>query len=273
MEDSKMLRLLRIIWSTLRFMQAYATANLQAALEYRMAFISQVVIMLVSDCLWLFYWWTYFQQFPLNHGWQLTDIVLLWSISAGAIGLSDAIFGNSRQMVPLIMNGGLDAYLGMPRNALLHICIAATHPSAWGDILFALFAYLFLLHPDPFHIALFLLLIILGACIVTAFSVIFSSLAFFLGNTEGLAAQMFGALVPFSTYPMDIFHGIVKLLLFTVLPAGFISFVPLQLLHSFSWPLLAALFGVTILYVLLAYGLFHLGLRRYESGNLLGMQN
>jgi ABC-2 type transport system permease protein len=273
MEDSEMLRLLRIIWSTLRFMQAYATANLQAALEYRMAFMSQVVIMLVTDFLWLFYWWTYFQQFPLTHGWHLTDIVFLWSISAGAVGLSNAIFGNSRQMVPLIMNGGLDAYLGMPRNALLHICIASTYPSAWGDILFALCAYVLLLHPDAFHIALFLLIIILGACIITAFSIIFCSLAFFLGNTEGLAEQMFMALVTFSTYPMDIFQGVVKLLLFTILPAGFISFVPLQLLHSFSWPLLAAMFGVTLLYILLAYGLFQLGLRRYESGNLLGMQN
>ncbi len=268
-----MLRLLRVCWSTLIFILAYTKANIQAALEYRVAFLSQVLIMLFSDCLWLFYWWTYFHQFPLTHGWQATDIVLLWSITACAYGLSDAVFGNCRQLVPLIMNGGLDAYLGMPRNVLLHVSIAATHPAAWGDILFALGAYLFLLHPDPFHIVLFFVLVLLGACIFTAFSIILCALAFFLGNTEGLVMQTPAALITFCTYPMDIFHGVVRLLLFTVLPAGFISFVPMQLLHRFTWPLFGGMFAVTFLFVLAAFGLFHLGLRRYESGSLLGMQN
>jgi ABC-2 type transport system permease protein len=71
---------------------------------------------------------------------------------------------------------------------------------------------------------------------------------------------------------MSIFNGTVRLLLFTVIPAGFISFVPLQLLHQFTWPLLAAMVGFTVLIVSVAAGLFQLGLRRYESGNLLGMQ-
>src|SRR2546429_3081835 len=40
------------------------------------------------------------------------------------------------------MNGGLDAYLGMPRNVLLHVCISATDPTAWGDFLFGLSVFL-----------------------------------------------------------------------------------------------------------------------------------
>jgi ABC-2 type transport system permease protein len=61
-------------------------------------------------------------------------------------------------------------------------------------------------------------------------------------------------------------------LLFTIIPAGFISFVPLQLLHRFTWPLLAAMIGFTVVITLVATCIFQLGLRRYESGNLLGMQ-
>ncbi|HZR40866.1 MAG TPA: ABC-2 family transporter protein [Ktedonobacteraceae bacterium] len=257
---------------TLRFIGAYAVANTQAAMEYRTAFWMQIFTMVANDSLWLFFWWTYFHQFPLVHGWQSTDIVILWAISACGFGLCVGVFGNARQLTTLIMNGGLDAYLGMPRYALLHVCIAATDPSAWGDILFAVGAYLLLVHPDLFHIGLFVLLALLVCCIFTAFMVILCSLAFFLGNTEGLAQQMFGALVSFSTYPMDIFNGAVRLLLFTIVPAGFISFIPLQLLHRFTWPLMGAMLGATILIVLLAVGLFELGLRRYESGNLLGMQ-
>jgi ABC-type uncharacterized transport system permease subunit len=49
------------------------------------------------------------------------------------------------------------------------------------------------------------------------------------------------------TYPMNIFNGVVRRLLFTVIPAGFISFVPLQLLHQFTWPLLGAMVAFTML--------------------------
>jgi len=263
---------LKICGRMLRFIGAYAAVNVQAAMEYRLAFIVQVITMLANDSLWLFFWWNFFHTFPLTNGWRVTDIIVIWAVSACGFGISVAIFGNARQLATLIMNGGLDAYLGMPRYVLLHVCIAGTDPTAWGDILFAVGAYVIFLRPDPLHIALFVLLSLTACCIFTAFIVILCALAFFLGNTEGLQQQMLGALISFSTYPMDIFHGAVRLALFTVVPAGFVSYVPLQILHQFTWPLLGALLGVTTLIALVAAGLFELGLRRYESGNLLGMQ-
>ena len=259
-------------FGVLRFIGAYAVANLQSALEYRTAFFVQIVTMAATDSLWLFFWWTYFHQFPLVHGWQSTDIVILWTVSACGFGISVGIFGNARQLSALIVKGGLDAYLGMPRYVLLHVCIAATDPSAWGDVIFGFVAFIAFLHPSIPRFALFVLLTLLVCCIFTAFTVLLSSLAFFLGNTEGLVQQMMGALISFSTYPMDIFQGAIRLLLFTVIPAGFISFIPLQLLHQFTWPLLGALIGFTALFTGMAVGVFHLGLRRYESGNLMGMQ-
>jgi ABC-2 type transport system permease protein len=257
---------------TMRFMGAYAAANIQAAMEYRVSFWVQVFTMVANDSLWLFFWWTYFQQFPVVHGWQNTDIVVIWAVTACAFGFSAGFFGNASKLATLIMNGGLDAYLGMPRNVLLHVCISASDPTAWGDIIFALGAFLLFLRPDPLHFGLFLIVTMTGSLIFTSFFVIICSLAFFLGNTEGLAQQLAGALITFSTYPMYIFNGAVRVLLFTLIPAGFISFVPLQLLRQFTWPLLAAMLGFTALIVLAAVGIFQLGLRRYESGNLLGMQ-
>ncbi len=265
--------ILKTCFRTLRFIGVYLVANLQAAMEYRIAFVVQIITMMANDSLWLFFWWTYFRQFPLVHGWQSTNIVVIWSVAACGFGIGMAVFGNAPRLAALIMNGGLDAYLGMPRNVLLHACITSSDPTAWGDIAFAIGAFVLLLHPDLWHVGLFLLLSLLGALILIAFLVIFGSLAFFLGNTEGLTQQLLGALITFSTYPMNIFNGVVRLLLFTVIPAGFISFVPLQLLQQFNWLLLAGMIGFTLLIVGVAVGVFELGLRRYESGNLLGMQN
>ncbi len=265
--------LLKRFGRTLRFIGAYTAANLQAAMEYRVAFGMQVLTMVANDSLWLFFWWAYFKQFPIVHGWQNTDIIIIWSVAACGFGISTAVFGNAPKLAALIMNGGLDAYLGMPRYVLLHVCIAASDPTAWGDIIFAIGAFFLFVHPDLLHIGLYLLLVLQVSFIFTAFFVLLCSLAFFLGNTEGLSQQVAGALISFSTYPMNIFNGAVRLLLFTVIPAGFISFVPLQLLHQFTWPLLGAMVGFTVLIVFAAVGVFELGLRRYESGNLLGMQN
>ena len=140
------MKLLQRTWSVLRFVGAYLVANLQAAMEYRAAFAMQVVSMIGNDSLWLFFWWTYFRQFPLVHGWRSTDIVIIWAISACGFGICMILFGNAPRLAQLIMNGGLDAYLGMPRPVLLHVCISATDPTALGDVLFAVGAFLLLLH-------------------------------------------------------------------------------------------------------------------------------
>jgi ABC-2 type transport system permease protein len=264
---------LRRAGSTLTFIGACVIANLQAAMEYRIAFWIQVLAMLGNDCLWLLFWWSYFHEFPLVNGWQQTDVVIIWAVSALGFGLCTSICGNAPRLAQIIMTGGLDAYLGMPRPVLLHVCISASESTAWGDVLFAVGAYIVFLHPNPFNLLLFLFLAGMAALIFLAFVVLLGSLAFFVGNTDGLTQQMVGALIMFSTYPMNLFSGGVRVLLFTLLPAGFISFVPLQLLHHLAWPLLGGMIGFTLVFLFTSVGFFHLGLKRYESGNLLGMQN
>src|SRR3989442_11269968 len=130
MEASKM-SILKTFARALRLIATYSVANVEAAMEYRVSFWMQIITLIANDSLWLFFWWTYFHQFPLTHGWQATDIIILWAVAACGFGICMGIFGNARSLAALIMNGGLDAYLGMPRYALLHACIATSDPTAW----------------------------------------------------------------------------------------------------------------------------------------------
>src|SRR5881392_2573978 len=107
--------LLKSFGRTLRFIGAYAAANVQAAMEYRISFWVQILTMVANDSLWLFFWWSYFHQFPLVHGWQNSDIIVIWAVAACSFGISVGFFGNASKLASLIMNGSLDAYLGMPR--------------------------------------------------------------------------------------------------------------------------------------------------------------
>ena len=61
-------------------------------------------------------------------------------------------------------------------------------------------------------------------------------------------------------------------MLYTGLPAGFISFLPVELLREFSWPTFLAVLGATAVYAGLAFAVFAAGLRRYESGNRFGVR-
>ncbi|WP_018130665.1 ABC-2 family transporter protein [Effusibacillus pohliae] len=46
--------------------------------------------------------------------------------------------------------------------------------------------------------------------------------------------QFFITLITFMTYPTDIFRGFGRIVLFTVIPTGFVSYMPIGLLRQYS---------------------------------------
>jgi ABC-2 type transport system permease protein len=103
--------------------------------------------------------------------------------------------------------------------------------------------------------------------VLTATGVIVHSLAFWAGPMDTLARQYWEFTVMFSCYPRSIFGGLLRVALFSVIPAGFVAYLPVELLRNFAWPGLALAFGGAVVYGGLALWVFHAGLRRYESGN------
>jgi ABC-2 type transport system permease protein len=57
--------------------------------------------------------------------------------------------------------------------------------------------------------------------------------------------------------------------LYTLIPAAFIGSIPAALLSDFRWERLAILVVVAASFTLASRWVFHRGLRRYESGNLV----
>jgi ABC-2 type transport system permease protein len=75
-----------------------------------------------------------------------------------------------------------------------------------------------------------------------------------------------------TTYPSDIFKGLARALLFSVVPAGFISYLPIGLLRDFSPPFVWGAVFVTLGLTAAGTLLFRFGLRRYTSGNAIAMR-
>ena len=250
---------------------AYTRANLRAQLEYPGAFFSQVIAMFVNDGVWVAFWMFFFSKFQVLNGWGLSDVISLWAISAAGFGIAYAIMGNSLQLAPLIVQGELDVWLSHPRAVLPHILLGRSVPAAWGDVAFGYFAYFVVVRPDLPRMALFAILSLGVALVFVALGVIAGSLSFFIGNSASLADEWRYAVITFSTYPPALFQGAVKLVLFSVIPAGFVSYLPVEALRALSWEYAAVALGGAVGILALSAAVFYRGLRRYESGNLMSL--
>jgi ABC-2 type transport system permease protein len=253
----------------LRFGLRYISLNFSAAMEYRGAFLAQCIGMALNDLVLFIFWAIYFARFGDVGGWGLRDVVLVWAVAAASVGLAAALFGNSLRVATIIVQGQLDYYLSLPKEALVHVLVSRMGLAGWGDVCFGVLAFVFFGPLDPLSVVLYIVLVLLSLTIMVSFMVLAGSLAFFIGSAEAAAFQAQQAVVTFALYPGSMYQGWIKVLLFTAIPSGFISHVPASLLRSFDASLFAVLIAFAVGLGCAAAFVFSLGLRRYESGNLV----
>ncbi len=251
---------------------AYTRLNLNAQLEYRGAFISQVLGMFINDGMWVVFWVIFFTRFPVLRGWNVEDVITIWAIAAAGFGLSLAIYGNIGPLATLIAQGQLDAWMLYPRALLPHLLLGRMDVPSLGDALFGYVVYIAFVRPDLPHFLLFVGLSFSVAILFVGFSVLTGSLSFYLGNAAALSEQWRGAMLTFSLYPAVLFDGWAKLLLFTLLPAAFVTYLPVEALRQMSLRHAALAFLGSLVVLLVGTLVFYHGLRRYESGNLMEMR-
>ncbi|MBV8085974.1 MAG: ABC-2 family transporter protein, partial [Chloroflexi bacterium] len=176
------------------------------------------------------------------------------------------------RLAPIIAGGQLDYYLALPKAPLLHVLVSRMSMSGWGDVAFGLLAFILAGGVTPISALLFATFVMSGTALFTAFNVLCGSLAFWLGNSEALSTQASAALNNFSTYPGSIFQGWAHVLTLVLVPAAFVGYMPVGVLRHFDLGSYLAVFGGAAAFVMLAAGVFQLGLRRYESGSLLTLR-
>jgi ABC-2 type transport system permease protein len=263
--------MIRSLADYLQLAAAYVRFNLKAHLEYRGAFFSQVVSMFINDGAWVIFWILFFKRFPVLHGWTVTDVIALWAVVTAGFGLAFGIMGNAFSLATSIAQGEIDVWLLQPRAILPHMLLGRSAPSAWGDALFGFVVYLGFVRPDWQHMLVFVFLSLVVGVVFIGFGVLCGSLSFFMGHAGALADQWRNALISFSTYPPTLFQGAVKVLLYTAIPAGFVSYLPVETLRSMSLANALLSAGGALAVLVAGVGAFHWGLRRYESGNLVSM--
>ena len=261
-----------MVTRTLRFAASLTAMNLKASFALRGAFWFQVLGMLLNNIFFFSLWWIFFHRFEEIRGWRVDDMLALFGVVTGGFGIAVLFFGGVRDLSRLIIDGELDALLTQPKSPLLQALGSRTVVSGWGELassaLFLGLSGKLSLSTLPLALAA----VAVSGAVFTASGVILHSAAFWLGRVENLARQLWEFLITFSIYPRPLFAGALKLMLFTLIPAGFIGYLPVELLREFTWLGLAAALAGAVLYVGLALLVFDRGLRRYESGNRFGVR-
>ncbi len=251
-----------------RFVVASWGASVRSALEYRASSATQAVCMLLNNLFFLSFWGIFFARFQAVKGWTMEEQALLYGIVATGFGLAAVLAGGSSDLAGTIAAGGLDSWLLRPRTGLLQALVARMRLSGLGDIATGPVLLVAVGHLTATRMAAFVVVSILAGVVFASFWTLCSCAAFWMGRADDVSMQAGSAMTTFSLYPEGLFGPVVRAILFLVVPAGLVGWLPASLVRSWSWSGAGLLVLGAALTALTACTAWTLGLRRYESGNL-----
>jgi ABC-2 type transport system permease protein len=251
----------------LRFAGALFRTSLAAAMAQRGAFLMQVALMALNNAIFFTFWVVLFGRVSRIRGYALADVAVLYGVVAAAFGLAVTVAGGARQLARFIHDGELDSLLAQPKPTLLYALGRRTVASGLGDVASGavMIGLSGVVHPSTIPIVVLAILASAAVCIATG--VLFNSMAFWFGQVDTATRQLYETLIMFSLYPEPLFGGAMRLVLFTIVPAGFVGYLPARLVRTPSMGVLVELVAAALAYSVVAWQVFGRGLRLYSAGS------
>lgn len=259
-------------YKTLLFYFSLIRMSMKASVSLRWNFLFEMFLMLANNLIFFSMWWIFFLQFKEIGGWQFREMAALMTIGTGAYGLRQICFGGVKSIAKSIVTGGLDPFMTQPKNLLIHVIGSRSMPKGWGHVLTSMILIFLGGLYDLYTLSMVVIGMICGCLIFASMAIISHSMAFWLGPIETLAYKYCDSLFLFALYPSNIYSGFLRFMMFTVLPAGLISYLPVELVRTFSWMTFFLVTGGALLFFMIAFCVFYAGLRRYESGNQMNVR-
>ena len=224
-----------------------------------------MTVMILNDVMWIAFWLIFFRTAASVRGWDRDQVLMLLAVLTTSGGIALGLLANARRLGTMALGGELDAILNLPVQPLAFLLVRRIEPTNLGDVVFGLGLFAIAGHPTPMRALLFVLVVAASSTLIVSFLVLTGSLAFFIGRNDG-GELGFHALLLLGAYPADVFAGAAKVMLYTVVPAAFVSSVPARLVNSFELSNATLLLAVASGFAGTSIAVFHRGLRRYRSG-------
>jgi viologen exporter family transport system permease protein len=253
--------------ATARFAAALVGTSVRSAMAERGAFIMRVLFMAVNNAIFFTFWIVLLSRVPRIRGYALGDVAVLYGIVALANGIAVFLAGGAQHLARVIHDGELDALIAQPKPTLLYAAGLRSQPSGLGDVVSGLVMVALSGRVTLLGVPVVLAAGVASAVVLVSTAVLMHSAAFWLGRTESASRQLYEVTLMFSLYPDTLFTGPMRWFLFTVIPAGFVGYLPAELVRvPAMWTAMAMAGGVAA-YASVASWVFARGLRVYSSGS------
>ena len=241
---------------------------LMRAMVNKATFVMSIVFMILNNATFIIQYLILFSLKEDVGGYTFNQVLMLWALASGTFGVAHFFFKKAFNLSETITNGKLDAYIVQPKNILLQAITSDIDSSAIGDLLYG-FILIFVSGISIKKFILFTIFVILGGLIHVAFAVILASFSFWISRSDIIADTFNSMIIHINTYPEGIFGGITRVVLYTLIPVGFISYIPVQVLTSFNIMSFIYVLLFTAFIIGVAFFMFYKGLKKYSSSNLM----
>ncbi len=266
--------MLTVVKQNFNFFIQALKVSIMSAMEYKVSFLIQAVFMFINNGFFLVFWSVVFN---INDG-KLQDlefdyILLLWSIPVISYGVTYFFFGGVTQLNTYIITGQMDSFMLQPKNPILNVITSKCYFSACGDLIYGLVIGIVASKYNIIKLLIIIISGIFGSVFYVSTEIILRAISVWLKDTENIANKYKDTLLTtFSNYPESIFSKGIKLILYTVVPAGYISFLPIKIFYSLDFRFSFIIIAVGILYLAAAILVFNKAMKCYESGNSISMK-
>lgn len=216
-------------------------------------------------------------KFDKINGWNVNEMLFLYSILFLTYALVVALFADLRQFSDTIREGRFDRLLVRPRSLLLQLIlnnadlIAAAGHGTLGILLFVISAGKVGIHWNLATILYYVAAIIGGVLIQGGIFIIFSSLCFYFVETNSVRSIFYWNMRKFAGYPISIYHKVIQIILIYIIPFAFVNYFPAQYLlrkadmanYHEIYIYIAPCVGVVVYAV--AYLFWRISVKRYYS--------
>ncbi len=260
---------------SLRLYGTLVGASLRAQMQYRASFLVRSFtdsLVMVSDFAPVFFM---VERFGALQGWTFAELALLYGMVATSWGLVEGALYGFENFASYLLEGRMDRWLLRPRGIILQISTFQFEARKIGRILQGLIV----LAVSAYHLefdatALAWIALGVGGGVLFFSGVVMAGAAsqfWTLGHTSELQNMLTYGGSAALTYPVSAYTQWFRRALTYGIPLAFVNYFPaiaaLDRTAEAGWPAwVPAVSPLACLAMLLVgLGLFHLGLRRYES--------
>lgn len=244
-------------------------ANLKILTRFRADFILLILSGSLTQTLGVIFILTIFNRIPSIDGWNLQEILLIFSIVYVVEGLVSIFFDGLWSLTSVINSGEFDRILLRPISPMIQIATLGFGSQGIGNSLIGIvllcYSMVSLDILNIWNIFLVFIFIITGVVIRVSINYCVATISFWTKNGNPLMIANY-TLSEFSKYPMSIFSLPLQALI-TIVPYAFISYVPtIFLLKKEGSIFLISVYPVMIIYsVYFMFMFFSRAIKRYES--------